>query len=487
MHFVRSWQHVLGLGFLTLLLLVVALERSCSAEVVQILESDKAAFEARLDLIERATDTLDVAYFIVEADCISHRFLHALLDAAHRGVCVRLIVDAMYNDIDDCMLRQLLAAGVRIKEYHPLTIKQPLRITRRMHDKILIRDRVEMVVGSRNIEDAHFGISLVRKNFIDIDLHVTGCVLQQANSYYQCLWASEQLGDAEPEEESSLKKLLCVKAKDADSACDSQGHPLCPCKRDDGEEPDPMLCCSQRYQRLMSGALDCRPDHQHLAVPCVKLLFDPNGKKDKNQGVRQSLYQILHNAKCSIVLQSPYIIPDRELGRILRCAARRGVSVKILTNSLLTTDQVLAYSAFLREAPECARAGIEFWECGGSKCLHAKSFIVDNQIACITTFNFDSRSAHLNTELATVIHDEGFAAELQASMDRNFHEAYPMHLDGRKLVSSPQLQAADPARVRQLKVYGSVSTLNRVPGVSPVSEGGLRLLQGVSRIIQRQL
>jgi putative cardiolipin synthase len=216
-------------------------------------------------------------------------------------------------------------------------------------------------------------------------------------------------------------------------------------------------------------------------------LHDPQGKKSRHTGVRESLYEILDSAKCSIVLQSPYIIPAQELGRILRRAARRGVCVRILTNSLQSTDQVLAYAAFSREAPECARAGVQFWEYGGPKCLHAKSFVVDGRIACITSFNFDSRSAFLNTELATVVCDEVFAAELLAAMDRNFCEAYRMQVEGHELVSSPELEAAEPARVRQSRIYGSVSTVNRIPGVSRVSETSLRFLQGLTRLIQRQL
>jgi phosphatidylserine/phosphatidylglycerophosphate/cardiolipin synthase-like enzyme len=148
---------------------------------------------------------------------------------------------------------------------------------------------------------------------------------------------------------------------------------------------------------------------------------------------------------------------------------------------------MLAYSAFSREAPECARAGIQFWEYGGPKCLHAKSFVVDGRIGCITSFNFDARSAFLNTELATIVYDEYFAMRLLESMARNFNEAYPMELHGLRLVSSPELTAADAVRTRQSRLYGSVSTLNRVPGVSRVSEGGFRFLQGISRLIQRQL
>jgi phosphatidylserine/phosphatidylglycerophosphate/cardiolipin synthase-like enzyme len=237
----------------------------------------------------------------------------------------------------------------------------------------------------------------------------------------------------------------------------------------------------------MSGQCRCRPEHDELSVRCVRLLHDPEGQKSKHAGVRPVLYEILDNAQRSIVLQSPYIIPGQELGEILRRAARRGVCVRILTNSLPSTNRVLAYSAFSREAPECARAGVRFWEYGGPKCLHAKSFVVDGRIACIASFNFDSRSEKLNTELATLVCDEVFATELLAAMDRNFCEAYPMRLEGRELVSSPELEAADPARTRQSRVYGSVWNVNRLPGLSRVSEPGLRFLQGLSRLIQRQL
>ena len=471
----------------TALAAVLSLTVAARGERTVLLESNRSAWEMRLQLAERAQLSLDIGYYIVEDDCTSHVFLESLIAAAHRGVRVRLIVDAISSDIDGTALRQMLAAGVQVKQYHSLRAVKPLTWSRRMHEKILIRDGFEMIVGSRNIEDAYFGISRERANYLDLDLYVMGPVVEHANQYYQCLWESDEVRCLTPANEFLLSRVrtrLCD-LRDDESV---SGQSSCgPCRRCTVDDVDTMRDCWQRIALLTCEALPDRPEHEPQQVQCVRFLHDPPSKNSRTGGTRESLYAILEGAQESIVLQSPYVIPDGQLGEILCRAARRGVCVFVLTNSLETTDNVLAYAAFSREAPDCIRAGARFWVLTGPEALHAKSFVVDGYVGCVTSFNFDSRSAFLNTELATVVCDEAFAGQLLDAMARNFADADTLELDGSRLTVRPQPSSVSAAHQRQWRVARTVEAVNRVPGMNRLSERSLRFLQGLSRLLQRQL
>ncbi len=467
---------------------VAALLLTCDrliADDIRLLENDRSAIEARVQLIEQAEKSLDVTYYIVANDCLSELFVDSLISAAQSGVCVRLIVDAMAQDIEPGSLSRLLAHGVHVREYHPVCVAKPQTWSRRMHDKVLIRDGIEMVVGSRNIEDAHFGISVVKRNYVDLDLYVSGPAVQHACVYYECLWDSCEVADAQPSSGGLLLHRSVTAETGKDSAVVAR-HLSSPHRSSLYEVMNPEPCSTRRL-RLFDGSGDLRPEHEMLSAPAVSFVHDFNGKKSPRAGTTPVLYGILDNAQESIVLQSPYFIPQGELGEILRRAACRGVSVHILTNSLNTTDQVLAYAEFSRVSGKYANMGIHFWEFAGPQCLHAKSFVVDGHITCITSFNFDSRSARLNTELATIVDDEQFAGEVLEAMARNFANADPQGSDGVRLMNSEAFAGVDPARIREFQIARGLSTLTVVPGTRQVFTGTSRFLRGVARLIRRQL
>jgi phosphatidylserine/phosphatidylglycerophosphate/cardiolipin synthase-like enzyme len=456
------------------------------ADDIRLLESDRSAIEARVQLIEQAEKSLDITYYIVANDCLSELFVDSLISAAQRGVCVRLIVDAIAQDIEPRSLGRLLAAGVCVREYHPVCVAKPQTWSRRMHDKVLIRDGAEMVVGSRNIEDAHFGISVVKRNYVDLDLYVSGPAVDHACVYYQCLWDSCEVADAQPSSSGLLLHRSVTAETGKDSAVVVARHrgSLHRSSLYEVMNPEP---CSTRRLRLFDGSGDPRPEHEMLSTPAVSFVHDFNGKKSSRIGTTPVLHGILDSAQESIVLQSPYFIPQGELGEILRRAACRGVSIHILTNSLSTTDQVLAYAEFSRVSGRYANRGIHFWEFAGPQCLHAKSFVVDGHITCITSFNFDSRSARLNTELATIVDDEQFAGEVLEAMARNFANADPQGNDGVRLMNSEAFAGVDPARIREFQIARGLSTLTVVLGTGQVFTGTSRFLRGVARLIRRQL
>jgi putative cardiolipin synthase len=176
----------------------------------------------------------------------------------------------------------------------------------------------------------------------------------------------------------------------------------------------------------------------------VTFVTDAPGKNAGTEGLggggasTEALIRLVRNARKSVTIQSPYLVTTPVSQELFRDAIARGVRVRILTNSLASTDNLDAFSGYQRERDELLRIGIEIYEFKPDAAvrrqvmtgalqttlnyapifgLHAKSMVVDDAIAVIGTFNLDPRSANLNTECLAVIRDARVAGDLARAMD----------------------------------------------------------------------
>ena len=176
----------------------------------------------------------------------------------------------------------------------------------------------------------------------------------------------------------------------------------------------------------------------------VQFISDLPGKNDGSQGLAgggvatDSLVSLIQRAKSSILIQSPYLITTEVSQQLFKAAVDRGVTVKILTNSLSSTDNLEAFSGYQRDREKLLEAGVKIYEFKPDAAvrfevmtgalqkkmdftpvfgLHAKSMVIDDDIAVIGTFNLDPRSANLNTECIVVIYDRKVTADLRHAME----------------------------------------------------------------------
>ena len=149
-------------------------------------------------------------------------------------------------------------------------------------------------------------------------------------------------------------------------------------------------------------------------------------------------------------LVSPYFVPTKEGTAALRALAERGVKIRVLTNSLAATDVAPVHAGYAKYREALLRAGVRLYELkpslekksaeerrgvGGSDAsLHAKTFAVDRSRIFIGSFNFDPRSARLNTEMGIVVDSPALAARLSQALDRELtRNAYEVRLTDGKL------------------------------------------------------
>jgi len=182
-------------------------------------------------------------------------------------------------------------------------------------------------------------------------------------------------------------------------------------------------------------------------VDSVNYVSDEPGKNDGSNGLwgggitTDVLIKLVNEAKESISIQTPYLVTTSLSHNLFKAAVDRGVEVKILTNSLASTDNLEAFSGYIRDRSTLLATGIRIFEfkpdaqvrydimtadlqdsLGFAPVfgLHAKSMVIDGYISVIGTFNLDPRSANLNTECITVIHSNPIAKDLYKAMEVDF-------------------------------------------------------------------
>ena len=420
--------------------------RRSVGDTVTLLAADDLAAQARFELIASARHEIDVAYFAIRDDSFSRTFLHTLQAASERGVRVRVVVDGMNNHIPVATQVTMLRSGIELREYHRPRILRAQSLTRRLHDKLLCGDRAELIVGSRNVGAAHFGLAAcARENYLDLDIRVRGTIAAEASCYFDQLWNS--------------RALTPVDCRNLARKTDGQMlNQVCRRRTADrlGNAP---RACRTGAPTLEFETLEVSPDR-------MQFLCDPGGRKCKSCGVHVVLYKLLDSARCSIVIESPYLVPDAEFGRVLQAALERNVRVRILTNSYTSTNHLIVYPAYRDMIRRFQKLGAEVWESAGPRIFHAKTVVIDARVAVVMSFNFDPRSAHLDTQTGVVVDSPDVAAQLLLAVDSHFQTATAVRFprgpiaDHLSWLGSPW-QAGDtsrvgPARMQLLRLLSHV-------------------------------
>ncbi|NMP14963.1 phospholipase D family protein [Thalassotalea sp. Y01] len=405
---------------------------------VYVLEKGSEAMLSRAWLTSKAEKSIDIQYFIFTADNIGLIASDYLVQAADRGVKVRLLVDDIMIDAsDDELLKIDSHPNIEIRIYNPLAnvgknLAQKVYhlatdfhdFNQRMHNKAFIVDSKMVITGGRNVADEYFGYDQ-EYNFRDRDVFLLGGVSKQIQSSFDQYW---QHALSVP-----VAKLL-EKSKNFNQLSFSQLHQYA-C---DPENFLPII--RERIGKVPEVFEQVQHQEKLHWLNGVQYIADIPGKNDANTFLggsgksTQSLIDLVNNAKSSILIQTPYLITSDKGKKLMQAAVNRGVEVKILTNSLASTDNLEAFSGYKRDRKKLLATGVEIYEFkpdaqirqnvmaldlkANSQAapifgLHAKTMVIDDNITVIGTFNMDPRSANLNTESVTVIPSKQITADVR--------------------------------------------------------------------------
>lgn len=170
-----------------------------------LLDGPQAAYGSRLALANAAQRTIDIQYYAIHADASTERLLLSVVDAARRGVRVRVLLDDFHSTGRDAQVMRLaFVPNIEMRMFNPLTgarasqvgrmlnlVTDFSRVQQRMHNKLFIADNAMGVTGGRNLGDAYFGHADTG-NFVDLDVLAAGPVVQDLSRSFDSYWNNER-------------------------------------------------------------------------------------------------------------------------------------------------------------------------------------------------------------------------------------------------------------------------------------------------------
>jgi putative cardiolipin synthase len=390
------------------------------------LQNNLDAFVARATLIEHAKKSLDLQYFIYAEDDTAFAMTKLLLDAADRGVHVRVLIDDLLEKDQDVEIATIAQhPNIEIKLFNPTTFRKTAgwlqmafnidTLGRRMHNKLLVADNSAFVIGGRNIENIYFAAD--KENiFIDNDVLAIGPLALEASNEFETYWNSpvSKRVDEIAFHKTTKKEYETLKKKIGETV---KSIPY-------------GAYIEEASNRVF--AKSAAKEQIPLIYGDAKIYFDIPTKivtkeDDTSSHLSTQVVPYIKNAKKSLHIINPYFIPNEKFMKTLKMLRARGVEIYILTNSLATNDGIPVYSAYSQYQKELIEIGIHMYELNpeafsylykkqkyrkGSiprSSLHAKSMVIDGEIFIIGSANLDPRSIKLNTEVVAVIHSKELA------------------------------------------------------------------------------
>jgi phosphatidylserine/phosphatidylglycerophosphate/cardiolipin synthase-like enzyme len=414
---------------------------------VYVLEDGSGSMVARAWLSEYAEKTIDIQYFIFSTDNVGLIACDYLIRAADRGVKVRIIVDDIMvdADIEDILIFNS-HENITVKIYNPGVnlgkniIEKIKKFTtdfrsanQRMHNKTFIVDGKVVITGGRNIADEYFDYDH-EYNFRDRDILLLGKETGEVNKSFDEFWNSPLSQDVtsvikdQPENVTSENRF------------DNLHEYAC--------NPDnfwPQV--RKRIENLPSTFKAIKNSGDLVGLDDVEFISDMPGKNDQKNGLggggvsTAALINLVKDAKSAIDIQTPYLITTELSQNLFKEAVERGVKIRILTNSLASTDNVEAFSSYQTDRKKLLETGVRIFEFRPDAAerkkimtgelqltldhkpifgLHAKSMVIDNKITVIGTFNLDPRSANLNTECVVIVHSDKISRGVLQGMEEEF-------------------------------------------------------------------
>jgi putative cardiolipin synthase len=400
-----------------------------------LLDENEDALDTRLAIIDHAVSSLDVQYFIWQGDETGTLFGERLLEAADRGVKIRILLDDMALTHSNAGIAGLdYHQNIEVRIYNPWESRNSTfgkgsefmfdagRLNQRMHNKILAADNRFVIIGGRNIGNRYFGLyeAYVQN---DLDILIGGPLVAQISGMFDVYWNSDTLypGSAFALDEDPEELYQELRAE-VDTFI--------------GENEDKLKSfdvARHDWREKLDGFL------KKMATGPGVLYFDAP-EIDRDAGETRVAYRIegySELAEDEYLIASAYFIPDDAMITAIQDLTDRGVQVSILTNSLASNNNTVAHTGYKHWRDDVLKAGAELYELrhdaelksaydtppvtAAYVGLHKKASVIDRKRIFIGSLNLDPRSIDINTEMAIIVESEKLAGEMADLLERDMH------------------------------------------------------------------
>ena len=329
----------------------------------RVLDSNEDALRWRLALVDSARHSLDIQYYFWWQDESGELLMKRVVEAADRGVKVRVILDDLSTLLEDDRTLKIRDWQASVLNAHPnieLRLFNAFRarsfagrafgflrnmdlMNQRMHNKMLVADNRAVILGGRNVGNEYFGFAK-EFNFRDLDLLGVGAVSRQASNVFDRFWNSEWVVPVSALElHATQRDLRAETPAILEKLVGSEVVAKFPLQRAD-----------------WSKALTAVAHTAHIGNS--RVLTDVPAPGEVRHRMPQAIRDFMKSANSELLITNAYVIPDEQDIEAFRELHARGVKVRMLTNSLASQDVPAVNSHYKRWRKPLIDAGVELYE-----------------------------------------------------------------------------------------------------------------------------
>jgi putative cardiolipin synthase len=403
---------------------------------LRLLPAAQDGFLVRAQLIGAATRAIDLQYYIFREDVTGQILTDAIVRAADRGVRVRMLLDDAATPPSSVQVAALDAhPNIEVRMFNPFSYRGGMvfvrgieflfdapRLNRRMHNKLFVVDNAAALVGGRNIGDEYFAAS-TQFEFGDYDVFAAGPVVKELSASFDHFWNSAL----------SVPVAALAPSRRSHEALDSHREDLRAHRNQPANgEYTRRVASGEPLGGMLSGKTPLTWAH-------AKVLYDPpekaEGENDATSAIEVLLEGVTQTVSSELLIVSPYFVPKNAMGRF-KALRERGVQVRVLTNSLDSTDVLIAHAGYARYRMALLKEGIELFEVrpvlgnpkgsgsgsmpgdsAGRFSLHAKVMVFDRKKVFVGSLNVDPRAEYFNTEIGLLIDSPALARQVASRFE----------------------------------------------------------------------
>ena len=399
------------------------------------------AWQRRLALISQAQVSIDLQTYLLGDDSTGHQISRALVEAAARGVRVRLLLDDFYTTgLTDLLLGLAAHPNVELRLYNPFPAGRDSgllrlaslvgdfgQLNRRMHNKLFIADGRAAIVGGRNLADAYF-LRSEDGNFLDFDLLCAGTVVDTLSGHFDTFWNSrfavpvQALADnhlSPAQRRASFEVLTRAKLSATPTATQAATQSETAAPAQTSTQADAITTLANLPLVVADAQVFFDSPEKTARPSSAKSATAPAAQPAGTGSMLLLITRLLDAATERVTIVSPYFLPSADGVQRMRQARARSVDVQVITNSLADSDEPLVSLAYGQRRPAMLHAGVRLFELSSLRLrrdavlrpalgtsvgrLHAKLGLIDDHLLLVGSMNLDPRSASTNTELALAI------------------------------------------------------------------------------------
>ncbi len=322
---------------------------------IDILSDGHKKFATLFRDIKEAKKEINIQYYIIQRDSLGEKLRDELTKKAKEGVKVRILYDEIGSRrMSSSFFKELISYGGEVEVFFPSTLKLVnFRINNRNHRKLCIIDGEVAFIGGFNFGDEYLGLNKKFGYWRDTHFRIIGGAVDDIQARFILDWHQ-----------------------------------------------------ATKQKRVQIEQFEYRAE-KHSGTSPVQIVA--SGPNSQTEHLKNMYIKLIMSAKESVFIQTPYFIPDSSFMDACKIALLSGVDVRIMIPN--KPDHPFVYWATWAYAGELLKYGanILLYENG---FMHAKTIVVDQEVASVGTTNIDPRSFRLNFEVNAVVYDENTAKEL---------------------------------------------------------------------------